>query len=149
MPINAQREQIVRLITTNHTTGGATASATLDTIGFDYATIVVSLSAYATTTQATAPTIALSESDITDATGYATVVATYGSSGAVARQYIHHMDKRAPRKRYLKISVTSATAGTDNAMAIAAHCILGRKEQEPASTSDMTGNTSNDVVVIV
>lgn len=147
--LSAQNAKIVQLVASvSKTTGGGTASATADTIGYDYATVIVNLSAYATASQATAPTISLSHSDITDATGYATVVANFGSDGSVSRGYVVFLDRtKVPLKRYVKLSVTNATAGTDNQMAIAGTLILSRPERSPSATSDIVGST-NDAVTI-
>jgi hypothetical protein len=148
--LHTQNQKVIALIpSVSKTTGGGTASATADTIGYDYATVIVNLSAYTTVSQATNPTIALSHSDTTDATNYGTIVANFGSDGSVSRQYSVYLDRtRVPLKRYIKLAVTNATAGTDNAMAVSGTLLLSRPEQSPANTTAQTGST-NDTVTIV
>lgn len=145
---HVQGTKIVQVIaSTKKTTGAATTTANLDMKGYDYATIVVNLSAYDTPTQATAPVVSLLESDDTVVTNFATYVADKALAGSVARDIVYHLDMRA-RKRYQRISITNATAGTDNAISYGVVAIQSKAELEPASTNDMIGNTSNDIVTI-
>lgn len=143
-----QGTKIVQLISaTKKTTGGGTTTANLDMKGYNYATIIVNLSAYDTPTQATAPVVSLLESDDTVVSNFATYVADKALAGSAARDIVYHLDMRA-RKRYQRVSITNATAGTDNALSYGVVAIQSDPEQYPASTNDMVGNTSNDVVVI-
>jgi hypothetical protein len=134
------------------TTGGLTTTANLDTLGAEYATILVNLSAYTTPSGTSAITVELLESDNTVASNFATYTGansvTSGAaaaSGAVSRDYRFDIDMRYPRKRYQQVSVTNGTTGTGNAMVVGAVGILSKLQHEPASTSDMVGST-NDVV---
>jgi hypothetical protein len=145
--IHAQNAKITQMVApVKKTTGGATVTANLDMLGYNYASIVVSLSAYDTPSQATAPVISLLESDDTVVSNFATYVADKGSAGSAARNYVYHIDMRG-RKRYQRISVTNATAGTDNAIVVSVAALQSRAKLLPASTTDMAGST-NDVVTI-
>lgn len=146
--INIQGAKIVRMVSTNNTTGGQTSSATIDTVGYDYVSIVVDLGAYTTVSQTNNPVVQISHSDTTDATNYSTAIANSNSDGSVARQYILHADRRSALRRYFKVAVTNGTAGTDNAMPVNAIAILTRAEQEPSGTAAMTGSTNDSVTII-
>lgn len=129
-------------------TNSATRTANLDTINADYATILIPL-ASAINTNAVGPTIQLSESDDTVVTNFA----TWSSSGtltatsiAAAKNVVFHVDTKA-RKRYIRLSLTTATATNDNVTA-AALAETGLLATMPASTSGMAGST-NDVVVVL
>jgi len=140
-----QASKITQMIATVAKTDATTTTAALDMKGYDYATIIVNLS-LEEGTDATAPTIALLESDDTVVTNYATVFANVSPDLQTARDIVYHVDMRG-RKRYLKVQVTTSTA-TDGNLTFGAIGIQTRAEQMPASTSDMVGSTHDSVNII-
>ena len=116
-------------------TAAATVTANLDTNGADYATIIVNISSEANT-NAVGPTISLLESDDTTASNFATVTADITGDAVAAKPIVYGVDLRG-RKRYLRISVSSATATNDNFTA-SAEAILTRLKQGPAGTTALT-----------
>jgi len=141
----SQATKIVQLIKAQTITDGATATANLDMKGYDYATIVVNCGDEETT-DATLPVVSLLESDDTQVTNFATVVANASPDLLTARNVVRHVDMRG-RKRYLRLSVTAGT-GTGSNMQFAAVAIQSRAEQQPASTSDMVGSTHDAISII-
>lgn len=130
-------------------TAAATATALIDTLGADYATVRVMIGniAQATIASADGVTVKLTELDDTNQSNATTIVAnrTGIKFGRVVR---YEVDTRA-RKRYLLLSVIPGTSGVTNEhVPVAAISTLSRKEQAPASTAAMTAAT-NDAVVIV
>ncbi len=128
-------------------TNSATRTANLDTIGADYATIIMNL-ASALNTNAVGPTLQLSESDNTTASNFATFNSNFNTTAttiAAQRQIVYHVDTRS-RKRYLRLSLTTATATNDN-VTMGATAILGRVEQPAAAASNNLGSTNDTVVV--
>lgn len=121
-----------QLIASRAVTNNATATANLDTNGADYATIVVNISSEANT-NAVGPTISLLESDDTTASNFATVTADITGDAVAAKPIVYGVDLRG-RKRYLRISISSATATNDNFTA-SADAILSRLKQGPAGTT--------------
>ena len=124
-----------QLIAARAVTNNATATANLDTNGADYATIIVNISSEANT-NAVGPTISLLESDDTTASNFATVTADITGDAVAAKPIVYGVDLRG-RKRYLRISVSSATATNDNFTA-SAEAILTRLKQGPAGTTSLT-----------
>lgn len=141
-----QGTKITQLVPAVAISGGGTSTATIDTNGYDYVTIVVNLAASATPSMTALPVISLLTSDTDVTSNYATVVADVGLIASSARDYVYHIDKRA-KKRYFKLSITRVAAGTDGAGPAAANAILSKAVLSPASTSDMVGS-SNDTVTI-
>lgn len=142
MPINARLVTDSLLIAPKTMTNSATTTANLDTRGASYADIIISL-ASAINTNAVGPTLSLSESDDTVVTNFATVTANRtAESITAAKQITYGIDLRG-RKRYLRLSVTTATATNDN-ITVAATARLSRKSQQPAGTTN-----AGDVVVYV
>ncbi len=128
-------------------TNSATRTQNLDTIGAEYATIVMNL-ASALNTNAVGPTIQLSESDNTTASNFATFNSNFNTTAttiAAARQIVYFVDTRS-RKRYLRLSVTTATATNDN-VTMGVTAILSRVEQPAAAASNNLGSTNDTAVV--
>lgn len=128
-------------------TNSATRTANLDCLGADYATITINL-ASAINTNAVGPTLQLSESDDTVVTNFATFNSNYNTTAtsiAAARQVVWQVDTRA-RKRYLRLSLTTATATNDNVTA-GVTAALGRMNVAYPAQSNMLGSTNDSVVV--
>jgi len=141
----AQRAKSALIIAPVAKTNSSTASATYDLLGADYATIRIALSS-AINTDAVGPTITISEADTSNSTAFATISAARTAEAiTAAKEVVYHIDTRL-RKRYLKLAVNPGTTTNDN-VTVAAIGVLTRKEQLPASTSDMVA--SGSVVVIV
>lgn len=121
-----------QLVAARAVTNNATVTANLDTNGADYATIIVNISSEANT-NAVGPTISLLESDDTTASNFATVTADITGDAVSAKPIVYGVDLRG-RKRYLRISVSSATATNDHFTA-SADAILSRLKQAPAGTT--------------
>ena len=121
-----------QLVAARAVTNNATVTANLDTNGADYATIVVNISSEANT-NAVGPTISLLESDDTTASNFATVTADITGDAVAAKPIVYGVDLRG-RKRYLRLSISSATATNDNFTA-SADAILSRLKQAPAGTT--------------
>lgn len=135
-------------ITPAGVTNGATASAAIDTLGADWATIRVALSNIVTTGTASADgvTVSLKESVDSNASNATTFVANQ-TAIKFGREVRYECDTRT-RKRYLILQVTPGTSGVSNEpVSCAAFSTLSRLEQAPASTSAMTGG-SNDAVIL-
>jgi hypothetical protein len=124
----------------------ATRSATIDTLGYDYATILMT-TAIEVNTNAIGPTIVLSEGDTTSS------FATWSSSGTLtahgietAHQVRMDVNCRA-RKRYLKLLITAETTTNDHVTA-AAISILSQAEESLPGTAALLGSTNDTVVVL-
>lgn len=126
-------------------TNTATASASLDTVTSrgkaNYARITL-VFASEINTNAVGPTISLLHSDDTVVTNHATMVANRTAEDiTTAKSVCYHVDLRG-KKRYLRLTVTTATATNDDITVAASYDLfLG---QEAASTTDMA-----DAAVIV
>lgn len=145
--IHSQAKTLHLLLASASQTNSATRTANLDCAGASYAEIVMNF-ASAINTNAVGPTIQLLESDNTTATNFATFNSDFNATGlsitdAKVRSY--QLDLRG-RKRYLRLSVTTATATNDN-VTMGAHAFLTRKSQEPASEANMAGDTNSVVTV--
>lgn len=139
-------EKVSFMINPQSMTNSATVTANLDTLGSDYATIRVAFKSEINT-NAVGPTLSLLESDDTVATNFATITADRTSETITNHKgVVYHVDLRG-RKRYLRLSVTTATTTNDN-VTFAAIASLTRLEESPGSTSDMVA-TTNDAVVVV
>ncbi len=144
---NALRQKLVTLLAPASQTNSATRTANLDCLGADYATIQINL-ASAINTNAVGPTLQLSESDDTVVTNFATFNSNFNTSStsiAAARQVVYHVDTRS-RKRYLRLSMTTATATNDNVTA-GVTAILNRLGVTPPAASNLLGSTNDSVVV--
>lgn len=138
--------KIVQLISPKTMTNSATQTANLDCKGYDYAIITINFGAELNT-NGVGPTLSLLSCDTTVATDFATVVADRSAEDLTAAKNVVYMVDTKTAKRYLRLSVTTATATNDN-VTFAAIASLHRAELLPASTSAMVGST-NDVVVTV
>lgn len=127
-------------------TSAATTTANLDTLGAHYATI--GILAKNDGTAITGITLALTESDDTVVSNFATFDASNAITGWLpgssdGELHVYHVNMQG-RKRYLRLSLTTGAAATthDNALA-AAWGSLTRNDDGPVGTTDM-----GDVVVI-
>lgn len=142
MPIHDRIVTDSLLVAPQAMTNTATVTANLDCAGAAYATIRIAL-ASEINTNAVGPTISLLESDDTVVTNFATVTSDRSAEDIVAAKEVTYGVDLRGRKRYLRLSVTTATATNDN-VTFAAISTLSRKTEGPAGT---TG--SGDVVVYV
>lgn len=129
------------LISPRTSATSATATANLDCIGADYAKISIPIAAEANT-NATSPTIRLLESDDTVVTNFATIVADDASvdfTAAICKRY--DVDLRG-RKRYLRLSITPGTNGTNDNMTFAAVADLTK------DISPSTNELADDVTIV-
>jgi len=125
-------------------TNSATVTANFDTKRADHATIRIAFAAELNT-NAVGPTIALTESDDTVVTNFATFDSNFARAAedlTSAKEVRYEVDTKG-RKRYLRLAVTTATTTNDN-VTLSAIGTLSRNEEEPASTTDI----GDDVVVI-
>lgn len=126
-------------------TNTATASASLDTVTTrgkaNYVRILINL-ASEINTNAVGPTISLLHSDDTVVTNHATVVANRTAEDITGAKSVAYFVDLRGLKRYLRLTVTTATATNDDITVAATYDML--LAQESASTSDMA-----DAVVIV
>ena len=123
-------------------TNTVTTTANLDCLGAAYATLRVALKSEINT-NAVGPTLSLLESDTTDSTNFATITADRTAETIVAAKAVTYGVDMRGRKRYLRLSVTTATATNDN-VTVSAIGTLSRQDVNPAGT---TG--AGDVVVYV
>lgn len=123
-----------QLIAARAITNNATVTASADVTGYDYATVVVNLSSEANT-NAVGPTISLLHSDTTDATNFSTITADITGDMVAAKPIVYGVDLRG-KKRYLKLSISSATATNDNFTG-SADLIAGRLSVGPAGTTSI------------
>ena len=142
MPIHDRLVTDSLLIAPVAKTSSTTTTANLDCLGAAYATIRVAL-ASEINTNAVGPTLSLLASDDTVVSNFATVVADRTAEAFVnAKEITYGVDLRGG-KRYLRLSVSTATATNDD-ITLAAIATLSRKYQQPAGTT-----SAGDVVVYV
>ena len=144
---NSLNKKLVSILAPASQTNSATRTINLDTLGADYATIMINL-ASALNTNAVGGDIKLLESDDTTASNFATWNSNFVRTSEVitaAKQVIFQVDTRT-RKRYIQLSITTHTATNDNLTASAV-AILGRMGVNPPAASSNLGST-NDVVVV-
>ncbi len=125
------------VLITGDMTNSATQTANLDTRGAAAATMLISFAAEVNT-NAVSPTISLLESDDTVVTNFATFDSDFEYSSmdlTAAACAAYHVDMRG-RKRYLRLSITTATTTNDD-IEVHAVGVLSRKYLGVASTSDM------------
>ena len=94
-------------------------------------------------TNAVGPTISLLESDDTVVTNFATFDSDFERSSedlTSAKIIKYHVDRRG-KKRYLRLSVTTATTTNDN-VTVGGAAELSNGSLLPASTSDMVESGS-------
>lgn len=110
--IQAQNVSRAILVAPKSCASNTTTTANLDLAGSDYATIEI---AFATelNTNATGPTITLEEGDSTSSV--ATFNAAFNKTAydcTAANVLVYHIDCK-PRKRYLKLSITTPNSSND------------------------------------
>lgn len=144
--IQTMKEIDKQLVAARAITAAATASASWDTLGADWATITLNFVSEVNTS-AVGPTISVLESDDTVVTNHATIVANRVEDLAASHLLRYEIDLRA-RKRYLRLTVTAATNTSNDAVTMSATGTLSRLANNPDSTTDMVFST-NDAVVSV
>ena len=135
-------------ITPQAMTNSATLTANIDTLGADYATIIVPVST-GVNTNAVGPTLVLKESDDTVVTNFATWASGCTQAAVVnssAKNFVYQVDTRT-RKRYIRLSITSATTTNDNITTGAVYS-LGRLSVSQPAASSMLASTNDGVVVL-
>lgn len=140
--INAQKTKKDVLIAAQAMTSAATVTANLDTLGAGYASIDINFGAELNT-NGVGPTLSLLECDTTVATNFATITADLSAVTVTAEKLVRYDVDLRGRKRYLRLSVTTAGATNDD-ITLAANSTLSRLGEAPSSTTDM-----GDVAVIV
>jgi hypothetical protein len=122
----------------------ATRSATMDTLGADYATLEVAIGPLPNLTVASTLTIAITEGDV--ATGsFATFNSDFSKTvdiGTTGQVIAFHINCDGTRKRFMKMITTPGTTATADAIAISAIGVLD-SEISPLGTVGQA-----DVVVI-
>lgn len=121
-----------QLIAARAITNNATVTANIDTNGADYATVIVNLSSEVNT-NAVGPTISLLHADDTNATSFGTVTANITGDMVAAKPIVYGVDMRG-KKRYLRLSISSATETNDHFVA-SADVILSRLSSGPVGTT--------------
>lgn len=146
--VPAFNRKLTVLLAPASVSGAGTRTAVFDSIGSDFATIRVNCAAEVNTSAST-PTIALTESDTTDATNYA----TWSSSGtrnedlASAHGVNFAIDTRS-RKRYIKLTITAASHTTNDVITCGADVIADRIEKQSPGTAALVGSTNDAYVVL-
>lgn len=144
--IAAQNPKHVLLIAPVTKTNSATASATIDWKGADYATVVVGF-ASEVNTNAVGPEILVQHCDTSNGT-FTTLSSVAHADGSLvaAKQYVFQLDL-GNKARFGKIAIATDTTTNDN---ITTFCevVLSRLEQAPSNAAGMSGST-NDTVTIV
>ena len=110
--IQAQNVSRAILVAPKSCASNTTTTANLDLAGSDYATIEISFAAELNT-NATGPTITLEEGDSTSSV--ATFNAAFNRTAydcTAANVLVYHIDTK-PRKRYLKLSITTPNSSND------------------------------------
>lgn len=139
--INAQRTTASTLFTAAMT-NSATQTANLDTRGASYATVYLTF-AVETDAATVGPTISLSTSDDTVVTNFATITADRTAEDISAAKTLAYFVDLKGQKRYLRLSVTTATTTNDN-VTVGAIGVLSREGLAPTQASEMA-----DAAVIV
>lgn len=129
---------------------GASATGTVDTLGADYLEISVNVGSIATAGHASSNgvTIAVTESDDTNASTFAAIS---GVSDVTGIKYLRLHELKLPRKvakRYVKLTVTAGTSGVSNeAVVVGAIQTLSDLEVSPSTAAGMVEG-SNDTCVV-
>lgn len=150
--IQAQNERVVLLAAPQAMTNSATVTANLDTLQAtsdgrgEYVKLVFNF-ASEINTNAVGPTIAVLHCDTTVVSSFVTVTANRTAEDISAAKNIVYMIDTKTLKRYLRISVTTATATNDN-VTFGCNAHVSRLKTSPGNTTDMV-RTSVDVVVTV
>lgn len=142
-------------------TNGATVTANLDTSGGGvlanaralHADISVDLAAQVNTNAVT-PTVKILESDDTVVTNFATITAQLNPTMTAAGKLRFLIDLRAPRKRWLRVSIGIPTATNDNQTVSVTGKLHWNKE--PSAAADYVGistgggaDTNSTVTLVV
>ena len=135
--IHAQNDKVVAALPTGTTGSNETATMTVDTLGYDHASITVMRASNAATTFASA--LKVEESD--DNASYTNVTALVGGGtggftipavSATGSVSVVKMDvDTKARKRYLKVSMTPSTA-----VNVAMSARLSRGEVAPSTAAE-------------
>ena len=138
MRVTAAAKRVVSILGTG-VTNGATVTANIDTIGFDFASIDLVLGTSNTVSNKPS-TLKLSESDDTVVTNFADITAFVGggtggftipnADTSNANVYVFNVDCRG-RKRYLKLTATPVTT-----QAAVMDARLSCAEEAPNTTSE-------------
>lgn len=144
---HAQRMKMGVALAPASQTAAATRSANIDVIGADYATIVVNLGAQVNTS-ANAPTVAITEADVTNYTSMATWSSSFSGTKSLtnAHQEVYHVDCKS-RKRYLNVALTTGTHTTNDVITAGVTYILSKRERVDAGTAAMVASTNDAVTV--
>jgi len=121
------------LIAPKSCASNTTTTASLDLAGADYATIEIAFAAELNT-NATGPTITLEEGDAVSSV--ATFNASFNKTAydcTAANVLVYHIDCK-PRKRYLKLSITTPNSSNDVILAGALSNLS--KQISPIGTTD-------------
>lgn len=146
--VPALNQKLSVLLAPASVSGAGTRTAVFDSLGMDYATIKVNLAAEVNTNAST-PTIALTESDTTDATNYATWSSSCSRNEDItAAHQVNFLVDTRTRKRYLKLTITAASHTTNDVITCAADAIASRQESAAAGTAALRGSTNDAVVVL-
>jgi hypothetical protein len=132
----------VASIGTADTATDATFSHTIDTLGYDYASVDVVLEANAASTSAMAKTLRLQQSDVDAATSYANITAFVGggtggftipttSLSNASNVVRFNVDMRGKR-RYLRVQATPEASSV-----VCSVVRLGKGEVGPVSTAEV------------
>lgn len=141
--IHAQNDKVVAALPASVTASSETATLTIDTVGYDHASVTVMRASNAATTFATMLKVAESDSE---STGYTDVTALVGggtggfaipavsATGSVAVVKLD-VDTKA-RKRYLRVQMTPSTAVN---VAMSARLSRGEVSPETAAQAGCIG----------
>lgn len=139
--------RVVNLMSAEGMTASETITANLDTRGADYATILINMSAQSGGTSSDGITLSLLSSDDTVVTNFATVVADVTRTSGSAHCYRYDVDCRS-RKRYLRLSVSTGTNGTNENCTVAANAMLFSLDEGAGSTTEMVTSTNDGAQVV-
>jgi hypothetical protein len=138
--INAQAQVRSTMIATPTSATTAVKTGYVDTKGYDWATVLINVSAATGGTNAGTTTFSILTGDTNGATYYATVVADKTASVATGNLITYDVDTKTA-KRFLKISVTPGVT-TYDPQVIDAIAVLTRGGIEPpAATNIAAGET--------
>lgn len=122
-------------------TNTKTQTANFDCLDADYATLRVSLGSEINT-NAVGPTLSLLSSDDTVVSNFATIIADKTAVAIVGATVVTYGVDMRSQKRYLRLSVTTATATNDD-VTVAAIGTLSRNRVNPAGAGTDAGPNVN------
>lgn len=141
-----QKEKQTILIAPQACTNGATVTANLDTKGHEAVDITLQIGAFDGGTSGVSPLVCkLSESDDTVVTNFADVTGASAASAITASGNVRFNVNLKPRKRYLKLTFSPATASTNSSTVVSAIARFDRSKEAPESTTEF-GDTVVKVV---